>query len=118
MLQEAELEEKVAEKGRELVTANEKLKELDKLKDVFQCLPSLRTPLTAMRDSPLICLDGVGPLDDLEQDEPTSEQAQTDWLGSVEDLFDLRSSSGRAEMKPSAYVPAYCKKLPMASRDS
>ena len=113
-LQEAydRLEEKVAERTRELVTANEKLKELDKLKSDFLSNVSheLRTPLTAIEGLAANLLDGIiGPLNDKQSEYIKDIRASTDRLARlIEDLLDLSIiSSGRAEMKPSAiFVPA------------
>ena len=113
-LQEAydRLEEKVAERTRELVTANERLKELDNLKSDFLSNVSqeARTPLTAIEGLAANLLDGIiGPLNDKQSEYIKDIRASTDRLARlIEDLLDLSIiSSGRAEMKPSAiHVPA------------
>ncbi len=106
-LQEAynRLEEKVAERTRELVTANEKLKELDKLKSDFLSNVSheLRTPLTAIEGLAANMLDGItGPLSEKQIEYLTDVRASSDRLARlIEDLLDLSViAAGRAEMRP------------------
>ena len=106
-LQEAynRLEDKVAERTRELVTANEKLKELDKLKSDFLSNVSheLRTPLTAIEGLAANMLDGItGTLNEKQIEYLTDVKASSDRLARlIEDLLDLSIiAAGRAEMRP------------------
>jgi signal transduction histidine kinase len=101
----AGLEEKVAERTRELVSANEKLKELDKLKSDFLSNVSheLRTPLTAIEGLAANMLDGItGPLSEKQIEYLTDVKASSDRLARlIEDLLDLSViAAGRAEMRP------------------
>ena len=101
------LEEKVADRTRELVTANEKLKELDKLKSDFLSNVSheLRTPLTAIEGLAANMLDGIiGPVNDKQIEYLADIKTSTDRLARlIEDLLDLSIiAAERAEMKPSA----------------
>jgi signal transduction histidine kinase len=106
-LQEAynRLEEKVAERTRELVTANEKLTELDKLKSDFLSNVSheLRTPLTAIEGLAANMLDGItGTLNEKQIEYLTDVRASSDRLARlIEDLLDLSIiAAGRAEIRP------------------
>jgi len=101
------LEEKVADRTRELVTANEKLKELDKLKSDFlsNVFHELRTPLTAIEGLAANMLDGIiGPVNDKQIEYLADIKTSTDRLARlIEDLLDLSIiAAERAEMKPSA----------------
>ncbi len=99
------LEDKVAERTRELMTANEKLKELDKLKSDFLSNVSheLRTPLTAIEGLAANMLDGItGPLSGKQIEYLTDVRTSSDRLARlIEDLLDLSViTAGRAEMRP------------------
>ena len=101
------LEEKVADRTRELVTANEKLKELDKLKSDFlsNVFHELRTPLTAIEGLAANMLDGIiGPVNDKQIEYLADIKTSTDRLARlIENLLDLSIiAAERAEMKPSA----------------
>jgi signal transduction histidine kinase len=107
-LQEAydRLEEKVTERTRDLVTANEKLKELDKLKSdlLSNVSHELRTPLTAIEGLAANMLDGIiGPVNDKQIEYLADIKTSTDRLARlIEDLLDLSIiDAERAEMKPS-----------------
>jgi signal transduction histidine kinase len=99
------LEEKVRERTQELVIANEKLKELDKLKSRFLSNVSheLRTPLTAIDGLAANMLDGItGQLNDKQLEYLTDMKASADRLARlIEDLLDLSIiEAGRVELKP------------------
>ena len=99
------LEEKVRERTQELVVANEKLKELDKLKSRFLSNVSheLRTPLTAIDGLAANMLDGItGQLNDKQFEYLTDIKASTDRLARlIEELLDLSViEAGRVELKP------------------
>ncbi|MGZ9255798.1 MAG: sensor histidine kinase [Candidatus Binatia bacterium] len=106
-LQEAydRLEEKVTERTRELVTANERLKELDNLKSDFLSNVSheLRTPLTAIEGLAANMLDGItGTLNEKQIEYLMDVRASSDRLARlIEDLLDLSViAAGRAEIRP------------------
>jgi signal transduction histidine kinase len=112
-LQEAygRLEEKVAERTRELVIANEKLKELDKLKSRFLSNVSheLKTPLTAIVGLAANMLDGItGQLNDKQREYLSDIRASSDRLGRlIKDLLDLSIiEAGRIELKPTPFTLA------------
>jgi len=101
------LEERVAERTKDLQSANERLKELDRLKSSFVSIVSheLRTPMTSVKGLVENMLDGLtGHLDD----------RQTFYLGRVKynidrlirminDLLDLsRIEAGRMDLHQSA----------------
>jgi len=99
------LEEKVRERTQELVIANEKLKELDKLKSRFLSNVSheLRTPLTAIDGLAANMLDGItGQLNDKQLEYLTDIRTSADRLARlIEDLLDLSIiEAGRVELKP------------------
>jgi signal transduction histidine kinase len=102
------LYEKLAETSKNLEIANEKLKELDKLKDDFVSIASheLRTPMTAIRSYAWMALN--------RSDIPLSEKMKkylTRTLVSTERLINLvndmlnisRIESGRIEVLPKAF---------------
>ena len=112
-LQEAysRLEEKVAERTRELVTANDKLKELDKLKSRFLSNVSheLKTPLTAIVGLAANMLDGItGRLNDKQREYLSDIRASSDRLARlIKDLLDLSIiEAGRVEIRPAPFVLA------------
>jgi signal transduction histidine kinase len=99
------LEEKIRERTQELVIANEKLKELDKLKSRFLSNVSheLRTPLTAIDGLAANMMDGItGQLNDKQLEYLTDIRASTDRLARlIEDLLDLSTiEKGRVGLKP------------------
>lgn len=99
------LEEKIRERTQELVIANEKLKELDKLKSRFLSNVSheLRTPLTAIDGLTANMMDGItGQLNDKQLEYLTDIRASTDRLARlIEDLLDLSTiEKGRVGLKP------------------
>jgi signal transduction histidine kinase len=99
------LEEKVAERTSALSTANEKLKEVDKLKSEFLSNVSheLKTPLTAIEGLAANMLDGItGPLGEKQIEYLTDIKASSDRLARlIEDLLDLSViAAGRTEMRP------------------
>jgi signal transduction histidine kinase len=100
------LEEKVAERTQELAMANERLKELDKMKSDFVSNVSheLRTPLTAIKGSADNMLDGLtGPLNQKQARYLTRIKSSTDRLGRfINDILDLsKIEAGKFELKPS-----------------
>jgi len=105
-LQEARmgLEKKVAERTEQLVLANQKLKELDKVKSHFVANVSheFRTPLTAVEALTENMLDGLtGQLNDKQMRYIRDIKASADRLARlIDDLLDLSViESGRMEMK-------------------
>lgn len=88
----------------DLQAANEKLQEMDKLKDEFISITSheLRTPMTAIRSYLWMVLhDKAGPLDPKAQEFLTRVSVSTDRLiNLVNDMLDVsRIESGRIQMK-------------------
>jgi len=99
------LEEKVRGRTQELVIANEKLKELDKLKSRFLSNVSheLRTPLTAIDGLAANMMDGItGQVNDKQFEYLTDIRASADRLARlIEDLLDLSTiEKGRVGLKP------------------
>jgi len=112
-LQEAysRLEEKVAERTRELVAANDQLKELDKLKSRFLSNVSheLKTPLTAIVGLAANMLDGItGQLNDKQREYLSDIRASSDRLARlIKDLLDLSIiEAGRVEFRPAPFALA------------
>ena len=112
-LQEAysRLEEKVAERTRELVAANDQLKELDKLKSRFLSNVSheLKTPLTAIVGLAANMLDGItGRLNDKQREYLSDIRASSDRLARlIKDLLDLSIiEAGRVEFRPAPFALA------------
>ena len=112
-LQEAysRLEEKVAERTRELVAANDQLKELDKLKSRFLSNVSheLKTPLTAIVGLAANMLDGItGRLNDKQREYVSDIRASSDRLGRlIKDLLDLSIiEAGRVELRSAPFALA------------
>ena len=97
------LEEKVAARTQELANANEKLKELDRLKSDFVANVSheLRTPLTAIKGSvDLVLRQVLGPLNERQTHHLKRLLSNTLHLtGLINDLLDLsRIESGKIEL--------------------
>ena len=97
------LEEKVAARTQELANANDKLKELDRLKSDFVANVSheLRTPLTAIKGSvDLVLREVVGPLNERQTHHLRRSLSNTLHLtGLINDLLDLsRIESGKIEL--------------------
>jgi len=102
------LEHKVTERTQELKFANERLKELDKLKSAFLSNVSheLRTPLTAVKSLIINMLDGItGPLNDKQVRYITGIKESTDRLARlINDLLDLSViEAGRMQLKPTNF---------------
>jgi two-component system, sensor histidine kinase and response regulator len=100
------LEKKIEDRTRELGFANERLKELDRMKSDFVSHVSheLRTPLTAIKGAVDLVLDEVvGPLTEKQIHYLTRVRANTQHLaGLINDLLDLaKIESGRIEVKSS-----------------
>jgi signal transduction histidine kinase len=100
------LEKKVEERTRELALANERLKELDRMKSDFVSHVSheLRTPLTAIKGAmDLVLREVVGPLTEKQIHYLTRVRSNTQHLaGLINDLLDLsKIESGRIEVKSS-----------------
>ena len=100
------LEKKVEERTHELGLANERLKELDRLKSDFVSNVSheLRTPLTAIKGAvDLVLREVVGPLTEKQIHYLTRVRSNTQHLGGlINDLLDLaKIESGRIEVKSS-----------------
>jgi signal transduction histidine kinase len=100
------LERKVGERTHELALANERLKELDRMKSDFVSHVSheLRTPLTAIKGAVDLMLDEVvGPLTEKQIHYLTRVRSNTQHLASlINDLLDLaKIESGRIEVKSS-----------------
>jgi signal transduction histidine kinase len=97
------LEQKVTERTRELAVANERLKELDRLKSDFVSNVSheLRTPLTAIKGSVDLVLRQVpGPLNERQTHHLRRLRSNTLHLtGLINDLLDLsKIESGKIEL--------------------
>ena len=112
-LQEAysRMEEKVAERTRELVAANDQLKELDKLKSRFLSNVSheLKTPLTAIVGLAANMLDGItGRLNDKQREYLSDIRASSDRLARlIKDLLDLSIiEAGRVELRSAPFALA------------
>jgi signal transduction histidine kinase len=102
----AGLEQKVAERTRDLAVANERLQELDRLKSDFVSNVSheLRTPLTAIKGAvDLILREVAGPLTEKQIHYLTRMRSNTQHLaGLINDLLDLsKIESGKIEVKSS-----------------
>ena len=100
------LEKKVEERTHELALANERLKELDRMKSDFVSHVSheLRTPLTAIKGAvDLILREVAGPLTEKQVHYLTRVRSNTQHLaGLINDLLDLaKIESGRIEVKSS-----------------
>jgi signal transduction histidine kinase len=100
------LERKVGERTHELALANERLKELDRMKSDFVSHVSheLRTPLTAIKGAVDLMLDEVvGPLTEKQIHYLARVKANTQHLaGLINDLLDLaKIESGRVEVRSS-----------------
>jgi signal transduction histidine kinase len=100
----AGLEQKVAERTQELAVANERLKELDRLKSDFVSNVSheLRTPLTAIKGSAdLLLREVAGPLTERQTHYLTRMRSNTQHLaGLINDLLDLsKIEAGKVELK-------------------
>jgi len=98
------LEQKVAERTQELAVANERLKELDRLKSEFVSNVSheLRTPLTAIKGSVDLLLREVpGPVNEKQSHYLGRVRSNTQHLaGLINDLLDLsKIEAGKAELK-------------------
>jgi signal transduction histidine kinase len=100
------LEKKVEERTHELALANERLKELDRMKSDFVSHVSheLRTPLTAIKGAmDLVLREVVGPLTEKQIHYLTRVRSNTQHLaGLINDLLDLsKIESGRIEIESS-----------------
>lgn len=100
------LEQKVKERTHELAFANERLKELDRLKSDFVSNVSheLRTPLTAIKGAvDLVLREVAGPLTEKQIHYLTRVRSNTQHLaGLINDLLDLsKIESGKVEVKSS-----------------
>jgi len=100
----AGLEQKVAERTQELSVANEKLKELDRLKSDFVANVSheLRTPLTAIKGAvDLILREVTGSLNEKQTHYLTRVRSNTQHLaGLISDLLDLsKIEAGKFEFQ-------------------
>jgi signal transduction histidine kinase len=98
------LEDKVAERTRELAVANDRLKQLDRLKSDFVSNVSheLRTPLTAIKGSVDLLLRGVpGVLNEKQTHYLARVRSNTQHLaGLINDLLDLsKIEAGKMELK-------------------
>jgi signal transduction histidine kinase len=103
------LEEKVVERTRELVAANDQLKELDKLKSRFLSNVSheLKTPLTAIVGLAANMLDGItGRLNDKQREYVSDIRASSDRLARlIKDLLDLSIiEAGRVELRSAPFA--------------
>ena len=102
------LEHKVAARTQELKFANERLKELDKLKSalISNVSHELRTPLTAVKGLILNMLDGItGTLNDKQVRYITGIKESTERLARlINDLLDLSViEAGRMQLKPTSF---------------
>jgi putative ABC transport system substrate-binding protein len=102
----SKLEKKVEDRTRELAFANEKLKELDRMKSDFVSHVSheLRTPLTAIKGAvDLVLREVAGPLTEKQIHYLNRVRSNTQHLaGLINDLLDLsKIESGRIEVKSS-----------------
>ena len=100
----AGLERKVAERTQELAVANERLKELDRLKSDFVSNVSheLRTPLTAIKGAvDLVLREVPGPLNEKQTHYLARVRSNTQNLaGLINDLLDLsKIEEGKMEFK-------------------
>jgi len=99
------LERKVSERTAELMVANQRLAELDKMKSDFVSNVSheLRTPLTAIKGSTDNMIDGLtGELNEKQVRYLTRIKSNTDRLARlINELLDLaRMEAGRIDLKP------------------
>jgi signal transduction histidine kinase len=107
-IQNARLFRDIQEQGHQLEFANERLKELDKLKSAFLSNVSheLRTPLAAVKSLIVNMLDGVtGTLNDKQVRYVTGIKESTERLTRlINDLLDLSViEKGRTELKPAYF---------------
>ena len=104
----ANLEDRVRERTQELMVANERLKELDKMKSQFLSNVSheLKTPLTAIGGLVDNMIDGLtGPLNGKQTRYMTGIKDSTERLARlIRDLLDLSViESGKSELKPARF---------------
>jgi signal transduction histidine kinase len=102
----SKLEKKVEDRTHELALANERLKELDRMKSDFVSKVSheLRTPLTAIKGAvDLVLREVAGPLTEKQTHYLTRVRSNTQHLaGLINDLLDLsKIEAGRIEVKSS-----------------
>ena len=101
------LQEEVKKATTELTVANEKLKELDKLKDEFVSIASheLRTPLTAIKGWLWIILNKDKKLDKAtEKDLQSAVQSSDRLIALVNDMLDVsRIEGGRIELRKTVF---------------
>jgi signal transduction histidine kinase len=106
-----ELESKVLERTQELMNANERLKELDRMKSSFLSNVSheLRTPLTAIESLAENMLDGLtGPLSHKQANYMTGIKESTERLERlINDVLDLSViEAGKTELRPTSFSMA------------
>jgi signal transduction histidine kinase len=107
-----ELESRILERTRELVTANERLQELDRMKSFFLSNVSheLKTPLTAIEGLADNMLDGVtGPMTTKQANYMSGIKQSTERLERlINDLLDLSViEAGKTQLRPSHFsLPA------------
>jgi putative ABC transport system substrate-binding protein len=100
------LEKRVVDRTHELAIANERLKDLNRMKSdfVFHVSHELRTPLTAIKGAvDLMLREVAGPLTEKQIHYLTRVRSNTQHLaGLINDLLDLsKIESGKSEVKPS-----------------
>ena len=103
-----ELESKVLERTQELMNANERLKELDRMKSFFLSNVSheLRTPLTAIESLAENMLDGLtGPLTNKQANYMTGIKESTERLERlINDVLDLSViEAGKTQLRPTSF---------------
>lgn len=107
-VQNAKLYSHLESTTKELATANDRLKELDKLKDEFVSLASheLRTPMTAIKSYSWLVLNGkAGPLEPKAREYMYRVFSSTErLLHMINEMLDIsRIESGRVHLEPEKF---------------